>query len=239
MSVSKRLRALLSAAVVATTLLAAPPTSAAAGDDAAVVNSWYTDFLGRPAYGDPGAQYWVDRLGVQAPGDVLWSITHSREYNTEVIRSYYQRYLGRDLDRGANYWTEGTTAGRFPLEWVEQNILASPEFVRGYDSTNLIYAWYYYVLGNESIPGEDAEITPGAISYWKARVRAIGALGALREMYYTPEGVSIRIQGNYFRTLDRFPSDGEIAYWYPKEVESDINVAVLIASTPEYRSLAR
>lgn len=216
------------------------PTAFSSENSAALVDSWYQDFLGRGAYGDPGAMYWVDRLKNQAPADVLWSITHSREYNTQIIRYYYKNYLVRDLDRGANYWIDGVTAQRFPLEWVEQNILSSPEFLRGYggNSNGLIYAWYYGVLGNEGIPNEDPEITSGAINYWKNRVRAVGALGALREMYYTSEGVSGRINGNYYFTLDRFPSDGEIAYWYPKEVESDINVAVLLASTPEYaRSL--
>lgn len=242
MPIPKRLAALLSAAALsATTLIAAPAASAATGDDAAVVNAWYTDFLGRPAYGDTGAQGWVDRLAFQTPSDVLWSLTHTGEYNAGEIDYYYNAFLGRDSDRGSNYWYQGVNNGAFPLEWVEQNILASAEYARingGNASSGQIYDWYYRVLGNESIPGEGREITPGEIRYWQNRVRAIGSLGALRELYYTPEAVGARIAGNYYYTLGRFPSDGEIAYWYPKEVESDINVAVLIASTPEYRSQA-
>ncbi len=37
---------------------------------------------------------------------------------------------------------------------------------------------------------------------------------------------------------DRSPSDGEVASWSPKEVESDITVQVLIASTPGSADLA-
>ena len=50
--------------------------------------------------------------------------------------------------------------------------------------------------------------------------------------------MQLRITNTYQALLGRDPSPGEINYWYPKEVGADINVAVLIASTPEYADLA-
>ena len=238
MPITRRLGALISAAAVAATaLVVAPPASAAPGDDAAVVNAWYTDFLDRPAYGDVGAQGWLDRLGVQAPGDVLWSLAHTREYNAARLRADYLFYLGREPDAGSRYWLEGATAQAFPLEWAEQNILASPEYARSYGA-DIVYGWYYNVLGIEALPGEDRP-TSGEVAYWNGRIRAVGRLGALRELWYSPEAVTGRIYGAYYFELDRDPSPGEIAYWAPREVESEINVRVLIGASPEYRSLAR
>lgn len=230
----------IAAAAVTAALLAvpavasAPAASAFTGDNAAVVNGWYEDFLGRTARTDLGANYWVQRLEVQAPGDVLWSITHSPEFNATQIDAYYQGYLGREPDPGADYWLDGVNSGAFPLEWVEQNILASEEFDRRVtrprdrlSGSNLITAWYAAVLGRPAQAGEGA--------YWGYRVEIVGRLGALRELWFTPEGVAARISANY-ALLEREPSLSEIDYWYFKEIESDINVAVLIASTPEYRS---
>ena len=245
MSITRRLGALISAAAVsATALVGAPPASAAPGDDAAVVNSWYTDFLDRPAYGDPGAQVWVDRLGVQAPGDVVWAITHSREYNAARLDETYLYTLGRTAssDPGAAYWVRGVGEQRFPLEWVVQNVYASGEYTRGVPREQLVGNWYAGVFTYDITSfGEDNDRYPsdGEVAYWSARIAAVGTLGAYRELYYAPEAVAHRVTDHYLDLLGRVPSAGEIAYWSPKEVESDINVQVLIAATGEYRSLAR
>ncbi len=225
--------ALASAALLATSaLVAAPAATAAQGDDRAVVDGWYDDFLGRTA--DPGSQYWVDRLQVQAPGDVLWSITHSREYNEREIADYYNDLLGRAPDAGAQYWVNGTTAQRFPLEWVKQNILASPEFAnRNYASIlgeeYVVRSWYSDVLRRYNV-------SDGELQYWANRSARIGRLAALRELWYSDEAVRYRINDHYSDLLSRNADFSGLSYWSPKERESDINVQVLLASTPEYRS---
>ena len=230
----------ITAAAATTALLALPalagaPTASAArydvGTDRAVVQGWYQDFLGRDA--DAGAQGWVDRLGYQAPGDVLWALAHTREFNGNEVAASYNDYLDRAPDAGASYWVEGTTAQRFPLEWVDQNILASPEYANHHyasslGETNVASWWYLDVLGRLASPGEEA--------YWAGRSRAIGRLGALRELWYSDEAVRGRINDHYSDLLSRDADFAGLDYWYPEEVESDINVAVLIAATPEYRS---
>lgn len=248
----------LAATVLAVAVLAVPSLAAAPGvvaedgppvftpippiifppDREALVTAWYEDFLGHGR--SVGITYWIGRTYQQDLADVLWALAHTPEHNTTKIDAYYRFYLDRAPDPGARYWSEGTDAGRFPLEWPAQNILASPEYAElhgGYASEKLIYAWYHDVLGNEAIEGRDRPITSGEIAYWQQRVRDIGALGALRELYYTPEAVQGRISYTYYTLLDREPSAGEIAYWYPKEVESEINVNVLIGATLEYRTV--
>ncbi len=174
---------------------------------------------------------------MQAPADVLWTITHSREYVEREIARYYNEHLRRAPDRGASSWVEGAVAGRFPLEWVEQNIMASPEYWEVHYGSILgdgypVTYWYYDVLGRSTGASD------GERAYWADRSRRIGRLGALREVWYSDEAVRHRINEHYKDLLYRFEG-ADIAglnYWSPKERESDINVQVLLASTPEYRS---
>lgn len=235
MSLRRGLAAALAAAALLAplTLVAAPAATAATGDDRAVVDNWYADFLGRDASADPGSQYWVDQLKVRAPGDLLWSITHSREYVEDEVTDIYNGYLDRAPDSGANYWVEGATAQRFPIEWAEQNVLASAEYARHHyadtlGESNVATWWYRDVLGREASAGEAA--------YWAGRSARIGRLGALRELWYSDEAVRGRINEHYNYLLSRDADLPGLNYWYPKEVESDINVQVLLAASQEYRS---
>lgn len=227
MNVLRRIIATVAAAaaLAGSALVAAPAASADTVQDQALVRAWYADFLRRDI--DPNSKVWVDALGAGAqPGDLLWQITHSEEYNADHVEFYYPSLLGRRVDAGWRYWVDGANAQRFPLEWVVQSLLTSPEYLSGKDATAVVTGWYAAVLERAPRPRE--------VSYWSGRVSTVGALGALRELYYTNEGVSLRITATYAELLDREPSAGEINYWFPKEVESDINVAVLIAATPEY-----
>lgn len=203
----------------------------------ALVRAWYRDFLGRTpaqALSDTSRRYWVAALDAgAAPSDVLWAITHGREHVEQQVTSSYLDLLGRAPDAGAGAWVDGVLAGRFPLEWVEQNVLASDELARlragGAGGTEfLVDAWYARVLGRVRVSGAEE-------AYWGARIAAVGRLGALRELYYAPEAVAHRVRGHHSALLRRAASAAEVAYWSPKEVESDVNVAVLLASSPEYR----
>ncbi|MBF5082168.1 DUF4214 domain-containing protein [Quadrisphaera sp. INWT6] len=222
------LLATLAALALSTAALASAPAASAAPGDRELVNRWYANFLGRLA--DPGSQYWVDRLTTQAPADVLWAITHSEEYDATTIDLYYRSQLNREPDRGARYWVDGINAQRFPAEWALQNILASAEYQAGRSSTTVINGYYETLLGRAPSAGE--------VSYWAGRLRTAGSLGTVREIYYSSEAVTRRITDTYDQLLDRAPSSGEVSYWYPKQVENSVNVDVLIASTPEYRTLS-
>ena len=228
------------AGITATTSLtsANPAAAATSPSERTVVNAWYSDFLGRDAATDPGSQYWVDQITRAKPADALWSITHSREYTASEVQGLYRGYLpSRPVPQAeAAQWSEGVLAGRYPLEWVLQNLLAGKAYAEQAKTRNpsasggraLPQQWYTDVLGRDASGGE--------ADYWAGRITRVGALGALRELYYSPEAVGHRIDQHYHELLGRGADPAGLGYWYAKEVESDINVQVLLASTPEYRT---
>lgn len=182
-----------------------------------LVNAWYGSFLQRNTNAD--ALVWIDALdGGAEPADVTWAITHSPEYHQKRIADLYDRLLGRAPDAGAQYWLDGTNAQQFPVEWVYQNVLASPEyFSRTTKGKGPVTSWYSEFLHRPSA-------SAGEKDYWVARITEVGRLTALREFYYTPEAVRTRIDDSYRYLLDRPADAGGLAYWYAKEGESDVNV---------------
>jgi hypothetical protein len=225
---------LLGLMAVAVAALVGAPAAHAAPSDRTVVNAWYRDFLGRDATADPGSQHWVDQMDRRNPADLVWAIAHSREHHDKQVAAYYNDHLLRAPDPGARYWVDGATAGRFPLEWAEQNILASQEYVDrrtfGLGNDYVPRFWYLHVLGRAAGDGEER--------YWADRIRRVGRLAALRELWYSDEAVRHRIDGHYLTLLRRTdPTLGEVDSWRTEEVESDINVQVLMAASPEYREV--
>lgn len=227
-------------ALAATAAFAAAPAAQAAPTTDTTVQAWYREFLGRSAEqarNDPGRQHWVRQIDAgMRPSDALWAITHSREYVEREVAAYYNEHLGRAPDPGAAYWVDSAVNRGMALEWVELNILGSSEYRQRstFDTgfgTEFAVEWFYLyeTLGRY-------EGSPGEISYWSNRIRQVGSFQAVRELWYTDEAVRYRINEHYKDLLYRFEGAdfGGLAYWYPKEVESDINVQVLLASTPEF-----
>lgn len=228
------------AAPPVTTAATAPASTAdvvplAAGPRTALVTAWYSQYLYRWAPEDPGSQYWIERLRTVAPAQVLTELLATDEYVTKEISRYYDQYLGRSLDAGAQYWVRGVRDGRFPLEWVEQNVLASPEHVARAGEVGgavaVVRDWYASIL-------QRTELRSGEEGYWVGRLAATSPLQVVREIWYTSEAVNQRIDQHYRYSLEREPSDGERGYWYGQEVASDITTTVLIASSPEAQALA-
>ncbi len=239
---------LLGAAFTAGPALAAPPVTAsvvttsvtvpvlgavapAATDRQAVVESWYQQFLGRSAADDGGSRYWVALLGTTPADQVLARLLATPEHVSREVAGYYTSYLGRPVDRGASYWTGGVLRGSFPLEWVEQNVLASGEFVQrassgGSGATGAVQGWYATILGRLPAPGEAA--------YWTGRLRSASSLQVVRAIWYSPEAVNLRVADHYELYLGRPAGPSGLAYWFPRELASDDAVVRAIASSAEY-----
>ena len=218
--------------VTTTTAVAPAASGPVGGARTSLVYSWYQQFLGRDASADPGSQYWIVRLRADPYDQVLADFLRSPEHVTRRITGYYQDYLGRALDSGASYWTTGVENGSFPLEWVEQNVLGSTEFVirsvpAGSDAYQTVQDWYSAILGRQARAGE--------VDYWATRLETASPLQVVREIWYTPEGVDHRTAVHYSTLLERTPSGGELAYWAPAERASDIGVITAIATSAEYQ----
>ncbi|MGX5654762.1 DUF4214 domain-containing protein [Geodermatophilus nigrescens] len=213
----------------------ATPAQAAVNNDT-IVQSWYRNFLGRSAdsaRADAGHWYWVSLLDRGYSRQwVLGGILRSHEYANREVSSYYNDLLGRAPDPGAGYWIDQTAFHGMAWEWVEQNILASPEYFNRFNYSRsagvFIGNLYYDVLGRSASDGE--------MSYWAGRYAQVGALNTVREIWYSDEGVRYRLNENYLDILFRGADFAAVSYWSPLERQSDIAVQVELASSAEYLS---
>ena len=225
-------------ALAATLALTAGPVPAASAappqvgpSDATLVGAWYQDFLGRPADGPSG--YWVGQLRSSSRTAVLTALLCTSEEASTQVGAYYRDDLGRAADAGASYWTSGVEDGAFPLEWVRQNVLASPEFLArhrggaaaGTDAA--ITAWYSTILGRTDVGAAD-------LATWRRQLSSGGALSVVRGIWYAPEAVQRRITSHYRDLLSRPAAPKELSVWYDAEVASDVDTQVAIASSAEY-----
>ena len=116
-------------------------------------------------------------------------------------------------------------------EWVEQSILASPEYFRNAGGEDgVVRGVYAYALGRAPAEGE--------LGYWSARARWYGALNSVRGIWNSDEGVGVRLTANYLALLGREPDGNGFSYWRRWERRSDISTQVELASTEEYAALA-
>ena len=228
-SVTTTLAGALAAGVLAVTAVPADATTLGSSE---VVANWYQDFLGRnlvAARNDPGHLVWADRLDAGEPrAQVLADIVRSPEYARTNVTVLYAVLLDRAPDPGAAYWLENIPRG-MAVEWVEQNILASPEFRAGQSDTALVGDLYTYVLGRDPRPGEAA--------YWVNQLRTTYGgdhLRLVRAIWYTDEAADARTVRQYERLLGRTPNGGEVAYWRGSEKQSDLATSIAFASTGEY-----
>ncbi|MBF5082206.1 hypothetical protein [Quadrisphaera sp. INWT6] len=232
-STTRRAAALAGAVLAAAVGLATAAPASAAPTDATVVEAWHRDFLqrGAGAADQERCTGFITTFGAVAAADDL---TRTREYAEHQVGQVYRELLQRSPDPGAAYWVDGVAEGGFPLEWVVQNVLASQEYADLWAGAHgsrkpsvTAGAWVLALLDRRATPGEEA--------YWGDRITQVGRLGALRDLYYTPEGVRHRIDGHYRELLDRPADGGGTSYWYGLESTDDRAVQVQIAASPEYR----
>lgn len=234
-------RTVAAAAVAAVAVIGLPQAAQAAENDKndRLVEQWYVDVLQRPTgqtQAASGRQFWTDRLNA---GDtrlrILESIESSAEFADNTVGGYYKRYLDRPAnDRGSEYWKNGVRADMEP-EWVEQNILASAEYA-GRSGANPVDEWYTDILGRQG----SNSANPGEEEYWNGRVKAVGSLAAVREIWYSGEAVERRVRVAYDELLGRTQvSSQEVDYWYNTVVEGRLAFRNQIATSDEYAARAQ
>ena len=234
--------ALAPAASAATPVTAAAAPAAApaavvpdAGTRTSLVTAWYEQFLGRSP--DAGAQYWVVRLRTETPGSVLIDLLRTPEAVGKQVGDLYTTFLGRtpEGDPAADVWYGGIQRAEFPAEWAEQNILASAEYAARVSAPDpqrgpqlVVAQWYRDLLGREAGAGE--------VEYWSIQLEDQSRLDVLRDIWYSPEAVNLRVASHYEDYLQRPADPAEISYWFDAEVVSDVAVVIAIASSAEYQA---
>jgi hypothetical protein len=244
--VMRKLQRSIAVVALAGVAVLVPAPAHASGTNDRIVNGWYRDFLQRGsvnAEGDYGREYWVNQLNGATDQEsvenvrsaVLGEIVRSPEYVRRQVDDSYRAFLGRKPDPGASFWVDGVSHRGMALEWVDQNLLASQELhsrwaARPNGDDLYVQQLYVHVLGRYAW-----ETTPGERAYWVGRIRAVGRLAAVRELWYADEAVRHRLAGHYLSLLclDEVDRYG-LHYWYPREVASDLGTAVAIASTDKY-----
>lgn len=200
--------------------------------DGDMVNAWTNQFLHRDATSadrtdESNVMVWGGRA------DYVWQLLHGEEYCTQQVSGYYRTLLGRLPDPGADYWVQNCAHNGMALEWIQQNILASDEYAAHKGGTNnpglVVHGWYSDVLGRFSPSSAEMD-------YWARQLTPANRLQVLRQIWYSDEAVRRRIGLTYQTELKRTAAPGEVDWWYPKEVESDVNVMTLVASSPEYEN---
>lgn len=223
----------------AATTQAATTQAASPVHHAVQVESWYRTFLGRDSTSDPGSRYWVGRLDRgEAPDAVLADLLRSREHASAAVATITRAYLGSGSVAGQDAWVDAVVSGRRSLEGVEQEVAGSDALLLATSGEGCVAdctpgpgpvpTWYRVVLHRAPSPGE--------LAYWDARVAGRGAPDAARELWYTPEAVTDRVQTHYTGLLQRRASTGEVAYWYRQEVTDDAAVVAQIATSDEFRT---
>lgn len=229
--------AVLTGAMTAGLAVVAAPAHATEGNDL-LVQAWYRQFLQRSAEdaaADTGRGHWVARLDDGEPRErVLRDLLRSREHVNRRVSDAYQDHLGRAPDPGAAHWVDGAARHGMALEWVEQNLLASQELYdewswAGEHEDLYVQDLYVAVLGRYGWESTRAER-----AYWAGRVRAVGRLAAVRELWYTDEAVRHRLAGHYSDLLRRTADLDGLTHWAPVQARSDADAVVGLACTEEF-----
>jgi hypothetical protein len=199
------------------------------------VTQLYHDLLHRDP--DPtGLANWVNALNTGATrADVAMAITSSREYDGNVVDSFYVQYLGRHAETaGLNAWVDQMQAG-LNAEVIRAGILGSDEYFHDVGGTNSAYLNALYQTFLNRAPD------PTGITYWT---------GMLTDGKHTRQDVASGISNSdetrtdiitsyYENFLQRAPDAAGIAAWKQNLANGMSEPAIItqFVTSPEYLAL--
>jgi uncharacterized repeat protein (TIGR03803 family) len=219
------------------TAAASSAFSIAATAHAKYVIQLYQDLFHR-APDSTGLHAWVSQLDAgQTYAAISSAIVGSREYDGDVIDSFYVTYLDRHAESGASgidYWINKMQAG-LSAETIRAGILGSDEYyVRvGNTDTALITALYRTFLGRDPEPG------PTAIPYWEKILLAQGREVVSAGISDSDENRTDIITSYYETYLHRGPDLNGLTVW-KSLLQSGVSEPVIVSafvSSPEYLTL--
>ena len=159
----------------------------------------------------------------------------SPEYLTDVVKSYYQTYLGRAGDpAGVASWVAKLQAGASEEE-VAAAFLSSPEYsAKHVTDGDFVQSLYENILGRDG--------DPAGINNWTQLLGAGTSRGVVAASFIgSPESYQRAIDGDYNVFLARVGDTSGVNSWVAQVQNGSMTlaeVAALFAGSPEYATLA-
>ena len=205
--------------------------------DQAFVESLSLDFLDRPGTSTEIADA-MGRLAVGADrSTIVEGYAGSEEWVSALIGRFYESTLGRAPDPGGlRYWIDQIRGGMTPAA-VASRFYASQEYYNRSGGTP--DAWVRDLYEEILLRAPDA----GGLSHWAGKASAgVSRTTIADDFYGSLESRNTRVTGLYDALLGRQPDPGGLRHWAERLTNGrDIELAVLLASSPEYyeRAAAR
>ena len=190
----------------------------------------YNNFLGRSGT-TAELNSWVAVLNGTGPNTgqaaVVNGIVRSTAALTQVVDSYYLKYLGRAADSaGASYWVGQVQAGEF-LNNVQAGFASSQEFISANNSDYVqgLYRTFFNRTGSSS-----------DLAYWYGQLQQLNGLNIVAQGFAnSPENTGTFIDNFFTAYLHYSASASDVSYW---ETQGSLgNIAVGILSSPTYYKL--
>ena len=197
--------------------------------NAAYVQTLYLDFLHRAgdvsSPQDAGA--WVTQLNNGAPAaTVANAIARSGEALGVQVDGLYHRLLRREADAaGLAGWVFNLQHGA-TLEWVTQQIAASPEYQTLHVSDDAFINSLYYTLLHRGAGSTE-------VAAWEGLLPTIGRAGVAQGFLSSQEFRGREVGDDYAQLLHRSPSAGEAAGWVGSGLDL-LSIDSAFAGSPEF-----
>jgi outer membrane protein assembly factor BamB len=176
--------------------------------NAKYIASAYQDVLGRPVDAASLATWTFLLEHGTSRATFAMSLTHSVEYDHNIINADYAKYLGRSPDAtGLNYWTSQIQNG-LSDELLEALFIGSDEYYHRSGGTNKgwVDAMYQDLLGRHADPSGEAAWTHLLTTGASRMQVAYGFTGSA-------EREAARVRTDYSNYLQRQTSDADVAAW--------------------------
>lgn len=202
--------------------------------DAIFIEQLYLTRLQRPA-GDDEVGGWMTVLNGQGRGAVVRGVEESAEARTEVVKSWYARYLGRAAAGGEEQgWVHQLLQGDTE-EHVLATILATPAFYNraqalvssGTPDERWVQAMYQLLLGRPA-PAAD-------VDGWVSQIPTLGRAGVAFQFLESNEFRADMITAFYGAFLSRSPDAGGLGGWVTSGIDL-MHVREGFAASDEFHS---
>jgi hypothetical protein len=210
------------------------PQYVSSPEDERFVRALSVDFLDRPATDDEVSRHAGAMARGESRASVVAAYAGSDEWVSALVTGFYESTLGRQPDAdGLQHWIDAIADGMAPAEVASHFYGSTEYFTASGDSEAWVRDLYREIVRREP----DAE----GLGHWSGQADDGVPLATIASSFYgSPESRQTRVTGLYAALLDRAPDAGGLAHWTERLLDGhDIQLAVVLAVSPEYHQLAQ